>query len=121
MKLPADYPDVVRAGAAALQALGSSLRNAAAADADAPELWLSIRDVEGLAGRLLESTDWEWRHGAADVFLSPQDLGVLNELLVLQSIGPVGLGGDDLTALARMRDFLRQYSAGGFALEDPYA
>lgn len=121
MKLPRDCPDLVRAGAATLDALGAKLRNVASANADATELWLSVRDLEGLAGRLAESTDWEWRHGVADNFITPQDLAVLDELCTQRGVGPLRLPDEHLVALIRLRRFLDQYGNRAFELDDPAA
>lgn len=121
MKLPSDYLRVVGRGATLLHAFGARLREAAAKQPETPELWLSVRDFEGLSRRLAESTDWEWRHGFADLMILPQDFAVLDELLSLGRAGPVELSGEDRAALTDLREFLRQYCDREFELDDPAA
>jgi hypothetical protein len=121
MKLPSDYLALVRVGATVLHSVGARLRDAAAADPGDPELWLSVRDFEGLAARLVEPTDWEWRHGVADHHITPQDFGVLDEVLARRHSGPVQVADDDLISLVRLDAFLRQYSGGVFELDEPWA
>lgn len=119
MQLPPDYFELVTAGVAALRELGAELRAAAENNPNAPELWLSVRDCEGLAGRLADPDDWEWRHGSADLLLSPQDLGVLGELVAEDQPGPVIVPAAMRVPLTRLRDFLAQYENREFEFEDP--
>ena len=119
MKLPADYLDLVSTGAAVLRAVGAELRLRAAAQPNAPELWLSVRDYEGLAGRLAASDDWEWRRGFAGLFITGQDFGVLDELLAQNNDSSVLLSEEQASALARLRNFLRQYRDREFELQLP--
>ena len=121
MKLSSDYLQVVRLGATTLRLLGARLRDVAAKKPEMPELWLSVRDFEGLAGRSVDSTDWEWRHGFADIMISPQDFGVLDELLAHGRGEPVPFSREDSTALTRLREFLRQYCDREFELDEPAA
>ena len=121
MQLPSDYLDVVKAGAAALREIGVQLRAVAERSPNTPELWLSVRDYEGLAARLADPDDWEWRHGFADLLLSPQDFGVLDELLSEDPTGPALLPAARRVAVARLREFLTQYDSREFEFEDPAA
>jgi hypothetical protein len=121
MKLPSDYLEVVRLGADTLRSLGERLREVAAKEPEMPELWLSVRDFEGLAGRLAESTDREWRRGYADIMISPQDFGVLDELLARGGVEPVRYSPKDAIALIRLREFLVRYCAREFELDEPAA
>jgi len=121
MKLPSDYLHTVRLGARILRALGTRLRGAAAKKSETPELWLSVRDFEGLAGRLADTTDWEWRNGFADILISPQDFGLLDDLLARGDVGSVRLSREQATALVSLRRFLRQYCDREFELDEPTA
>ncbi len=121
MKLPSEYREVVRLGATTLQLLADRLREVAANKPERPELWLSVRDFQGLAGRLADSTDWEWRHGYADIMISPQDFGVLDELLAHGGDELIPYSREDATALTGLREFLRQYCAREFELDEPAA
>ena|SRR5690349_25068136 len=121
MKLPSDYRELLSTGAALLRALAAELRLRAAAQPHAPELWLSIRDYEGLAGRLADSDDWEWQHGFAATLISGQDLGVLDELLAHKDDSPVQVSEEQASVLARLRRFLRQYSDREFEFDEPAA
>jgi hypothetical protein len=109
MKLPTDYLQGVERGATVLHAFGARLREAATRQPETPELWLSVRDFEGFAGRLAESTDWEWRQGFAGLTISPQDLAVVDELLALGHAGTVQLSVKERAILIDLRAFLRQY------------
>jgi hypothetical protein len=121
MKLPSDYLEVVRLGAATLSMLGARLRDVAANKTEMPELGLSVRDYEGLAGRLLDSDDREWRQGYAGIMISPQDLGVLDELLAHGGADLTPYSLADETALTRLRDFLRRYCDREFERDEPAA
>src|SRR5205085_4093222 len=78
MVLPVDFFAVIAAGVNALRVAESRLREAAN-KAD-PQLLLSLRDVESLAGRLRSNSSYEWEQGWAQVLFSPRDLGVLDDL-----------------------------------------
>lgn len=121
MKLPADYLDTINTGAAILLALGAQLRMKAAADPDAVELWLSIRDYEGLAGRLTDSDEAEWRGGWVNLLISGQDSGVLDELIARSDDSPVLVSEEQASSLARLRRFLRQYRDLEFERGEPAA
>jgi hypothetical protein len=121
MKLPDDYLELVSTGAAVLRMLAAQLRERAAAQADAPELWLAIRDYEGLAARLTDTDEWAWRRGFADTLISGQDLGVLDELLARGNDAPILASDEQASALARLRRFLRQYRDREFELDEPPA
>ena len=118
MKLPSDYLKFVTGGTHALRAIGQALRTAAAQDPTTPELWLSIRDVEILADRLASLTDEEWRRGDAILFVTGQDVGVVEELIMNPAVVAGGVPDDRIAALARLHDFLRQYCDGEFERED---
>lgn len=116
MKLPADYLDLIRAGARALRSVGTSARDLATRSPDRPELWLAVRDFESLHGRLEEPDDWSWRHGFGNLEIAGQDLGVLDELLRgVNGVTPASAGeqGD----IARLYDFLKRYLNGEYELE----
>lgn len=81
MKLPLNHSDIVAAGTNALRVIGGQLRAEAERRVDAPELWLSVRDGEGLAGRLESMDEWEWTNGHLSLVINPQDLAVLDELV----------------------------------------
>jgi hypothetical protein len=117
LKLPADYLAIITDGASALRSVGQALRGAAAQNSATPELWLSIRDVEGLADRIGWLPDEEWRAGAAHLLITGQDVGVLEELVA--NPAAVGYRSDaEATAkLARLHAFLRRYCAGEFERE----
>ena len=121
MQLPADYLDIIDKGAAVLYALGAQLRLEIAADPNAAELWLSVRDYEGLAGRLADSDESEWRGGWVDLLISGQDFGVLDELIARSDGSPVRVSDEQAAALSRMRRFLRQYCDREFELDEPSA
>jgi hypothetical protein len=120
MKLPADYRELVTNGADALRAIGARLR-VRAAQSSATELWLSVRDCEGLAGRLADRGDWEWRHGFAPILISGQDFGVLDELLARGDESPILISEENAAALAQLRRFLRHYCDRQYELDEPAA
>ena len=117
MILPDDYLDIINTGAAVLRALGAQLRLKTAADPNAAELWLSIRDYEGLASRLADSDESEWRGGWVNLLISGQDFGVLDELIARGEDSPILVSNEHASALARMRGFLRQYCDHEFELD----
>src|ERR1035437_10819826 len=63
MKLPSDYFEIVANGARVLHALGVQLRARAEKRPEAPELWLAVRDLDGLAGRLADNRSEQRRVG----------------------------------------------------------
>lgn len=113
MKLPSDYLAVVGDGASALLAVGRALRNTVAGEPDREELWLSVRDVEGLAGRIADLPDEDWRTGAAGLWVTGQDVGVVEEL-VAKPVPAVAVPAELTARLARLHDFLRRYCDGEF-------
>jgi hypothetical protein len=121
MKLPADFLELVSTGAAELRALAAQLRVRAAAQPNAPELWLSVRDYEGLAGRLADSDEWAWRTGFAGILISGQDFGVLDELLARLDDSPILPSEEQASVLTRLRRFLCQYYEGEFEFDEPAA
>lgn len=125
MRLPAEYPDIIARGVGVLRYLGTKLRAEAERRPEAPELWLAIRDLEGLAARLADASEWEWRHGFADILISGQDFGVLDELLPVSEHAaddaPHGVTDAHVRLLSRLRRFLRQYRDREFELDEPAA
>lgn len=126
LRLPQEYPEIVAAGARALWAVEARLRAAALQHPEAPELWLAVRDVDGLAMRLDATSEWEWRRGFADASVTGQDLGVLDELLrdagappYLDATRPAR--AEERASLARLRAFLGSYCGGEFEFDDPAA
>jgi hypothetical protein len=49
MRLPAGYLEIVADSAGVLRTVSARLRAEAECRPEAPELWLSVRDLEGLA------------------------------------------------------------------------
>lgn len=121
MKPPADYLELVSAGTAVLRALADVLRRQAAVQPNAPELWLAVRDYEGLAGRLADWDESDWRGGFAGILLGGQDFGVLDELLARGDESSILMSDQQASALARLRQFLRQYCNREFELDEPAA
>jgi hypothetical protein len=125
MRLPADYPDIIGGGVGVLRYLGTKLRAEAERRPEAPELWLAVRDLEGLAARLANASEWEWQHGFADILISGQDFGVLDELLPVgehaADDAPHGVTDAQVRLLSRLRRFLRQYCDREFELDEPAA
>lgn len=100
-----------------LRSLAAELRVQATQNANVPELWLSVRDFEGLAGRLMSEQPSEWRQGFAAIWITGQDLGVLDELLEGHGRLPIRVSEDRVAALARLRHFLGHYCAREFDLD----
>jgi hypothetical protein len=110
MTLPSEYPEIVAAGVATLRSVSAEVR-AATNRSERAELWLTVRDLEGLADRLDDLDAWQWRDGFGDMFITGQDLGVLDELLKvgvpLRASSIVSLSSDQATSLTRLREFLQ--------------
>src|SRR5690349_8585255 len=119
MKLPPDVLEIIGAGTVVLRTLGAELRARAAAQPNAPELWLAIRDYEGLADRLDLSDERDWKQGFGMGFVSGQDLGVLDEFLAHNDDCPIRVSDAQANSLARLRRFLQQYRDGSFERELP--
>jgi len=123
MRLPVDYPDIVAARVRVLHSLGTQLRAEAERRPKTPELWLAVRDVEGLAERLADPSESEWQRGFADTLISGQDLGVLDELLTFGEHGtaqvPRRVTDEQAGLLARLRVFLQRYCDREFELDEP--
>jgi hypothetical protein len=116
--LPADSLAAVAEGVAALRIVGARLRAEAGARNDVSELWLAVRDVEGLAGRLADMDQTEWESGVASFWTNSQDVAVLSELaegdLTLLSGRSFPASSPDLRErLTRLRDLLARYQPGG--------
>lgn len=125
LRLPAGYLDIVGDGAQILRTLGTALRAEAERRPAAPELWLSVRDLEGLAERLAGPGEWEWEHGFADMMMNSQDLAVIDELLGAganaAAYGARRITGAQRESLARLRRFLEQYQDRDFERDGPAA
>ena len=125
MKLPADYHDVLAEGAAALSTSAVTLRTKAVRHPENPALWLAVRDLEGLAGRLSAVARRDWESGSAALLITGQDVGALDELLA----AVVGVGEQDavvvpasrVASLTRLADFLRRYLDDYFGFSTPEA
>jgi hypothetical protein len=94
---PPDFRRTVTAGSATLREVGGEVRGIATKRPDAPQLWLVVRDLEGLAGRLAIIDESE--EGFLNL-VTGQDLGVLDELIANR----VPLGGIPLVSLRRERE-----------------
>jgi hypothetical protein len=122
--LPSDYSRILADGVQALRAAEIELRALAERQADAPEVWLAVRGVSTLAGRLRESDDWAWQTGFAVIELSPADLRELTALLEPgASDSPYRDDAaapplDRHTAIRSLHDFLGRYITRHFELED---
>ena len=116
--LPADYLATVAAGVGALRHIGGRVRAEADRRPDSSELWLVVRDLEGLALRIGETDAQGWEQGFIQLFITGQDLGVLDELLdegvPLRDTIIVSPTPDEATSLTRLRAFLEQYCRGAF-------
>jgi hypothetical protein len=125
MRLPPDYPEIVTAGVATLRAVSTEVRGTATVQPDAPELWLIVRDLEGLAGRLADLDEREWHDGFGATFVTGQDLGVLDELLnvgvLLQASSLVSLTPEQTMRLTRLREFLQRYRDRSYDADSPAA
>jgi hypothetical protein len=125
MKLPADYPLIVASAVAVLHAVSKEVRAEAARQPDAPELWLVVRDLDGLADRVAGQSDWEWENGFGAMFIAGQDFGALDELLTmgvpLRETTIVSLTPDQAASLARLRTFLHNYAHRLYDSDEPAA
>jgi hypothetical protein len=125
MKLPSEYPEIVAAGVATLRVIAADVRTAAIRRSDAPELWLTVRDLEGLADRLAGLDEWHWRHGFADTFVTGQDLAVLDELLEvgvgLPTSTVVSVTPEQAARLTRLREVRQQSGEPGGDTDEPAA
>ena len=98
--------------ARALRAVAARIRVHAERDSARAELWLTVRDMEGLAGRLAETDLVDWEEQRVRVMFGGQDVGVLDELLL-----PAGrsaemsdvVSEDEHTALRRIRALLNGF------------
>lgn len=118
MQLPTDYQDIVSNGERTLGAMAKRARTLAECTPGLPELWLSVRDFQGLAGRVAELDAECWEEGYARVLFGGQDLGVIDELLpgngnalATRSLEVTPL---EASALRRFRTFLSDYMNGVF-------
>jgi len=111
--LPADFRELVTAGAQLLESLGARLREEATRHPEKPEIWLSVRDLEGLAGRLGIFTDEDWRRGFPGTLMGGQDLGVLDELFAGNGAHGLRMSNEQTSLVGRLRAFLQQYISPG--------
>ena len=123
--LPADYAKVLANGVHALQHAEVELRARAEGEFNVPKLWLAVRDISSLVGRLREADDWAWQTGFAGIELSPLDLRLLSTLLEAgRGLSPYRDEPSDTASVTRtaalrsLRDFLERYMAREFQLED---
>ena len=118
MQLPAEYMEIVADGASALIAIAARARAHAERNPARPELWLSVRDVAGLAGRMAEPDPFAWEEGFARLHFNGQDIGVLDDLLIGHgsetAASRYGVSDREATALHNLRTFLRAYSDGRY-------
>jgi hypothetical protein len=118
MKLPADYLTIVADGVAALRDIGGRVRSEAERRSDASELWLVVRDLEGLAYRIGAMDATLWEDGFLDLFITGQDFGVIDELLgvgvPLRQTIVVSPTPEEAAILTRLRAFLRSYCDRAF-------
>jgi len=126
MTLPSVYSEIVGSGVNALRLIGGQLRTEAARRADAPELWLAVRDVEGLAERLSAMAQNDWLIGFINLMVTPQDFAVLDELVETRPEAPhsaalriVSIEARD--SLALLSKFLRRCRDGEFDSNRPPA
>lgn len=123
MRLPSNYPEIVAAGVASLRTVSANVRAAATGRPDAPELWLVVRDCEGLAGRLVDLDEREWQEGFGFMFVTGQDLGALDALLengvLLRGTPVVSLTAEQATSLTRLRAFLQRYCIRSAGADSP--
>jgi hypothetical protein len=119
--LPPDYLEIVAAGVETLRSIGRELRAAAERRPDVPELWLDVRNVEGLAGRLGDLVPYEWER-CGGPSLANQDFGVLDELIDFGidrgDVDVLKPSAMQVAALARLRQFLWQYMCDEFTMDD---
>lgn len=120
MQPPSTFIDTVRAGARLLQSLGARLRFQAEQTPELPELWLSVRDLEGLAGRLMDSDERDWREGFA-ILVTGQDFDVLDELLDGSASFQCSLTQTEQDVLRALRGFLQQAFDREFDFDEPGA
>lgn len=118
MQLPSDYQEIVSDGARTLGAIATRARLRAEGTPGAPELWLSVRDFEGLAGRVAETDAEYWEQGFAQVLFGGQDLGVVDELLLrdgsVNATRALAVTPTEASSLRRFRTFLSDYMNGVF-------
>lgn len=113
MKLPGAYMQILAEGESALTAIAARTRTHAERNPASPELWLSVRDFAGLAGRLTELDAFAWEQGFARGSFNGQDICVLDELLLSDGTKTAAhryeVSDAEATALRRLRTFLSDY------------
>jgi hypothetical protein len=110
--------DIVIEGVEALEWLATVIEGRMQRSGETQSALLALRDVRGLAGRLVGSEPAEWREGWIRSLLSPEDIRVLDRC-EQQAIGIVHSAEDPAprtsgghpTRLRRLREFLERYSA----------
>jgi hypothetical protein len=123
--LPPEYSSLLTRGIAVLRRAEAELRRIATTDSAPPDPWHRIRELHGLAGRLADCDDWQWRTGFARVNFSPSDPELLDGLINANAwVSPyrdaeVALfTASDKATLAEVRRFLASYIFGEFEFED---
>ena len=119
MQPPVDFMRMVHDAATLLWSLGRELRAEAEKAPDRAELWLSTRDFEGLATRLGDADEWQWRNGFASLVVGGQDLAVLDEILLGSALMPRSLTSAEQNVLRSLRQFLHQATNGSFKFDEP--
>lgn len=113
MKLPPEYFEIVAEGAVILRTIAAKLRAEAARRPRTPELWLAVRDLEGLLGRLAAIERRDWESGSAILLITGQDLGALDDLtgtgVAAEGMSVVAMPANHVASLSRLMDFLRRY------------
>ena len=125
MKLPPEYFEIVAEGAVILRTIAAKLRAEAARRPRTPELWLAVRDLEGLLGRLAAIERRDWESGSAILLITGQDLGALDDLtgtgVAAEGMSVVAMPANHVASLSRLMDFLRRYLDRDFEVGAPAA
>ena len=107
--------DVLRRGCEALNAIGSLLRHVAEASPDRPQLWLDVRDLEGIVVRLTAAEQFAWDPQFARGMMTGQDLAILDMLIERQSVGDGAIhpSPTDIAAVEQLRNLVLRLDAPG--------
>lgn len=109
------HHQIALSGARALRAVAARIRAHAERDSARAELWLTVRDLEGLAGHLAETDVVDWEEQRVRVMFGGQDVGVLDELLLPEgrrAAMSVTLSEAERSALRRVRTLLNGFFGG---------
>ncbi len=119
MHLPVGFAAVVATGVAALQEIATHLREVAERTPAMPTLWLAMRDVDGLAGRLASYDPSDWEQGFVTL-IGGQDFAVLDALIAVGSVRDieVPISRPQGRALLHLQQFLVAYDDGTFVNRD---